>query len=284
MILKQKMKYFADNMDELFDKLLPADLFPSNKLLEAVRYSTIDGGKKLRSFLVYYIGKHLGIQDSILYHIGASIEYIHTYTLIHDDLPCMDNDDMRRNKLASHLQFGEDIAILAGDALQAEAFYVLSSEDLALSAEIKLEIINKVAEIIGGRNLVSGQLLDLEFVSNDSINSDVENIYKINVLKTARMISLCCLIPAIIAEKDLEYKTNLATYGEKIGIMYQIADDFNDYKIKQEPFNIVNLLGVDKAMSIINDINLSTKLIIKDINFNELEQINKLIMSSILHE
>ncbi|MDR0484027.1 MAG: polyprenyl synthetase family protein [Alphaproteobacteria bacterium] len=278
--INKEISYVSLKIDQLLEDFFLKNNCPSENLLMAMKYSTIGSGKKFRPFLIYTIAKKLGIAEDVAFYVGMAIEMLHSYTLIHDDLPSMDNDDVRRGKPSSHIKFNEFTAILAGDALQTEAFYLLSSNELKLDSAIKLQIINLVAEVMGSRNLISGQMLDLDFAKNNTpIN--VAIIEKIHILKTAKLISLCTVLPSIIADKDVDYQNKLALYGEKLGIIYQIVDDMEDSG-SNEPMNIVNILGKAEAMQQLQELNSSSRALLKELDLEDLTPINDYITKNIL--
>lgn len=279
--ISKEMSNVALRVDALFDSFLSPRFFPSKNLVDSMKYSTIDGGKKFRPYLLYSVAKKFNIDEDLALYIGACIELLHAYTLIHDDLPCMDNDDTRRGKPSNHIKFNEYTAVLTGDALQSEAFYLLSSSNLKLDAQTKLDIINLVAETVGGRKLISGQMLDLEFENSETDVIDIAEIEQIHRLKTAKLIELCIVIPSIIANQDSSYKAKLSDYGKKLGLLYQIVDDYHDCKNAEEPMNIFNVLGFENAMQKLKEINHQSISLLKELGLEELEELNNFIMQGI---
>lgn len=276
--ISKEMLEVATKIDSLFDTFFSIKNFPSAKLAESMRYSTIGGGKKFRPYLLYKVSQNLGVAENIALYVGACIEMLHSYTLIHDDLPCMDNDDIRRGKPSNHKKFNEYTAVLAGDSLQSEAFYLLSSNKLDLEAQIKLDIINLVAETIGPKNLISGQMLDLEFERNNLSEDDSININQIHNLKTAKLIVLCLLIPAVIARKDDEYKQKLVEYGETLGLIYQMVDDLNDYEDESdESMNMIDAIGIEKTKIQLEETNKKSLELLKELEIEELSKLNEFI-------
>ncbi|MCL2566677.1 MAG: polyprenyl synthetase family protein [Alphaproteobacteria bacterium] len=278
MINKIEMSRIALKIDKLFDSFFTQNI-PSKNLQAAMRYATIGGGKKLRPYLIYTISQKLNVAEETALYVGACIEMLHAYTLIHDDLPSMDNDDTRRGKPSVHIKFNEFTAILAGDALQTEAFYLLSSDNFKIDPQIKLKIIKQTAETMGAGNLISGQMFDLEFAKN--ISADMATIKQIHALKTAKLISLCTAIPAILANKDNEFINKLSVYGENLGLIYQIVDDIKDSN-KNEETNVVNILGREEAINKIRKLDSSCRHILKDLNLSEISSINNYILVGIL--
>ncbi len=226
------LKNYLKEKKEIIDKRLIELLSLTSKdspsiLYESMRYSLEAGGKRLRPILVYATCEALdgNLEDALI--IGCAIEFIHTYSLIHDDLPAMDDDDYRRGKLTNHKVFGEGIAILAGDALLTEAFNLLTNYTLykSLSSEKLLKIANYISESVGSTGMVAGQVLDLEFENKPASLSDVE---KIHLNKTAKLITASCLSGAIIGSDDKSIWEKIEKFGKLIGLSFQIIDDILD--------------------------------------------------------
>lgn len=212
-------------VDQELDQILPPeDTFPTS-IHQAMRYSVFAGGKRLRPILCAEAGRLLGARSPALLRIASALELIHTYSLIHDDLPALDNDDLRRGKPTCHRAFGESTAILTGDALLTLAYEVLSESGLA-SSECQLRIIYELSHATGTRRgMVAGQVLDLE-TTNQSV--DAGTLEFIHSAKTGAFLCSAVRCGAIFAganETDLE---RLTTYGQKIGLAFQIVDDLLD--------------------------------------------------------
>lgn len=212
-------------IDQELDRLLPpGDAFPQS-IHQAMRYSVFAGGKRLRPILCAEAGRLLGATAPSLLRIASALELVHTYSLIHDDLPALDNDDLRRGKPTCHRAFGESTAILTGDALLTLAYEVLAEPGLA-SAECQLRIIYELAFATGTRDgMVAGQVLDLETTNQDV---DATTLKLIHSAKTGAFLCAavrCGAIFAGAAQTDLE---RITTYGRKIGLAFQIADDLLD--------------------------------------------------------
>ena len=220
--------FFADcarRVDEKLDYLVPNVEVEPTKLHEAVRWSLFAGGKRFRPALIFAVGRTFGAAESKLVQTAASIEMIHTYSLVHDDLPAMDNDDLRRGRATCHKKFDEAMAILAGDVLQTLAFQAIS-EDVNLTTEIRVRLVSEIARAAGTpAGMVAGQQFDLEA---EGKNISIEHLEKIHQSKTGAMISVAARAGAIIAEtseKELEIVTN---YAAKLGLLFQITDDLLD--------------------------------------------------------
>lgn len=209
-------------VDETLDKLIPSENFEPKRLYEAVRWSIFAGGKRFRPALVLAVGKTFGAEEVKLLPTASAIEMIHTYSLIHDDLPAMDDDDLRRGRATCHVKFDEATAILAGDVLQSLAFRAIA-EDEKLNADIRVKLIAELAD--SAAKMVDGQQLDLD---GEGKQISVENLEKIHRNKTGAMICVSARSGAIIAEAS-EIELNAVTkYASNLGLLFQITDDLLD--------------------------------------------------------
>ena len=199
-----------------------ADVAP---IYEAMRYSIAAGGKRFRPALVLLTARMLGADDAAAMPAACAIEMIHTYSLIHDDLPAMDNDDLRRGRPTSHKVFGEAMAILAGDALLTEAFVVLSRPNARLSADQQIRVVHELASAAGACGMASGQVADLQAERDPSCPFGVETIHR---LKTGRMIEAAVTMGAVLGGAGAEDLGRLRDYGRSVGLAFQIADDLLD--------------------------------------------------------
>jgi|TARA_B110000037_G_scaffold94966_1_gene111445 farnesyl diphosphate synthase len=197
----------------------------SSKLIPAMKYSLFPGGKKIRSKILIDIGSLLLIDYKTLITIGSAVECIHAYSLIHDDLPCMDDDKIRRGKPSTHIKFGESTAILAGNSLQTMACEILTSPNLKISEKIKINLIKKLSECSGHLGVAGGQYLDLSY---EKKKISKKNIIEMEIKKTGRLFSFCCAVPAIIKNKDNKVVSFFEKIGSNIGLLFQIADDLID--------------------------------------------------------
>jgi len=212
-------------VDQELERLLPpAETFPQS-IHRAMRHSVFAGGKRLRPILCVEAGRLLGGQEEALLRVGASFELIHTYSLIHDDLPALDNDDLRRGKPTCHRAFGEATAILAGDALLTLAFEILA-EPGGCSAERQIRLIHELAHAIGTRQgMVAGQVVDME-ATHQSV--DVATLEFIHSSKTGALLCAAVRCGGIFANAQEADLVRLTIYGRKIGLAFQIADDLLD--------------------------------------------------------
>ena len=197
------------------------------ELISAMKYGLFPGGKKIRSKILLDIGGIFKIEYKILIAVGAAVECIHAYSLIHDDLPCMDNDDLRRGKLSTHLKFGESTAVLAGNSLLTMAFEILTSSNLMIDEKIKVNLVRKLSECSGHLGIAGGQYLDLSF---EKKKISKNKIIDMEIKKTGKLFSFCCMVPAIIKKKNLKEIIFFENIGANIGLLFQIADDMIDFK------------------------------------------------------
>ena len=199
----------------------------NSKLIPAMKYGLFPGGKKIRSKILIDIGSLLSIDYKTLIAIGAAVECIHAYSLIHDDLPCMDNDKIRRGKPSTHIKFGESTAVLAGNSLLTMAFEILSSPTLKVSDIIKVNLIKKLSECSGHLGIAGGQFLDLSY---EKKKTSKNKIIEMEIKKTGKLFSFCCMAPAIIKKKNAKEIKSFENIGSDIGLLFQIADDLIDFK------------------------------------------------------
>jgi farnesyl diphosphate synthase len=192
-----------------------------------MKYGLFPGGKKIRSKILIDIGSIFKINYKSLIILGAAVECIHAYSLIHDDLPCMDNDTIRRGKPSTHIKFGESTAVLAGNSLLTMAFEILSHKDLNLSEKIKINLINKISESSGHLGIAGGQYLDLSF-EHKKISK--KRIVEMEIKKTGKLFSFCCVAPLIIKKRSKQEINKFENIGADIGLLFQVADDLIDNK------------------------------------------------------
>ena len=197
------------------------------KLINPIKYGLFPGGKKIRVKILVDIGKILSVPYKHLIRIGAAIECIHAYSLIHDDLPCMDDDDIRRGKLTVHKKYGESTAVLAGNSLLTMAFEILSHKDLNISEKIKVDLINKISETSGHLGIAGGQYLDLSY---ERKKVSKKKIIEMEIKKTGKLFSFCCAVPLIIKNKSRNEIRRFENIGSEIGLLFQVADDLIDFK------------------------------------------------------
>ncbi len=194
-------------------------------LLNPIKYGLLPGGKKIRSKLIVDVGRIFNIEYKKLIQISAAVECIHAYSLIHDDLPCMDNDRLRRGKLSTHAKFGESTAILAGNSLLTIAFEILSQPTLKIDYKSKINLISLLSKSAGHTGIAGGQYSDLKF---EKKRKSLKKIVDMQINKTGKLFSFCCMAPVILSKKK-KYLNLFNSIGSKIGLLFQIADDLIDY-------------------------------------------------------
>lgn len=224
---RQLREYLAGRkalIDATLDGLLPSEEHYPPVIFQAVRYSLLAGGKRLRPILCLAAAEAVGGDSRPILPAACALEFIHTYSLIHDDLPAMDNDDYRRGRLTAHKVFGEDIAILAGDALLTEAFHLLTRRELmpGIPPEQILTVTAEIAAAAGWFGMIGGQVLD---VRSEGKTVDLETLQQIHRLKTGALIRVSLRSGAILGGASNEMIASLSDYGRQIGLAFQIADD-----------------------------------------------------------
>jgi farnesyl diphosphate synthase len=258
------------------------------ELIPAMKYGLFPGGKKIRSKVLLDMGALFKIDYKTLITVGAAVECIHAYSLIHDDLPCMDNDKLRRGKPSTHIEFGESTAVLAGNSLLTMAFEILTSTGLKLSEKIKVNLIKKLSECSGHLGIAGGQYLDLSF---EKQKISKKKIIEMEIKKTGMLFSFCCMAPAIIKKKGVKEIKFFENIGANIGLLFQIVDDLIDFKgitkvagkktgkdKKKGKATLISLLGYKNAIKYSNKIKSkiiqdlkkygsSTKNIIETLNY-----------------
>jgi farnesyl diphosphate synthase len=247
------LKATALAVDSLLGQLLPS--IEGNQLREAMRYAVLGQGKRLRPFLVVESARLFGVDHTQALRVGAALEALHCYSLVHDDLPAMDNDDLRRGQPTVHRQFDEATAILAGDGLLTWAFEVLSDETTHPSAEVRVALVAALAKAAGEAGMVGGQMLDIE--AETSGFADYAAIAHMQKGKTGALFRFACEAGAILAQQD---SLPLRQYADDIGLAFQIADDILDVESSPEALGkatqkdsgkgkstFVDLLGLDGA-------------------------------------
>lgn len=211
--------------DAVLRRLIPEVETPEARVFEAMRYSTLAGGKRIRPFLVIACADLFDVSRSCSERVAAAIEMVHTYSLIHDDLPAMDNDDLRRGMPTCHKQFDEATAILAGDALLTLAFEVLAGDETHRQPEVRTELVLEMARASGARGMVGGQMLDLWAEEH---KLDIPEITRLQRMKTGALITFSCNAGAILGRADEHRRIALNGYAHDVGLAFQITDDLLD--------------------------------------------------------
>ena len=215
----------AEAVNDFLGSVLPDSTGPERRLHQAMRYGTLGGGKRLRPFLVAESARLLGVDPRRALRASAAVELVHSYSLIHDDLPAMDDDDLRRGQPSCHVAFDEATAILAGDALLTLAFEVLADPETHAAAAVRCDLVGGLSRAAGAVGMVGGQMIDL--VSENMI-SDATLISRLERMKTGALMAFSCEAGAIIAEASAEERERLREFGYELGLAFQIVDDLLD--------------------------------------------------------
>jgi farnesyl diphosphate synthase len=244
-------------MNEELDRLLPLSDGPERRVQEAMRYSSLDGGKRLRPFLVLQSARLFNCTLKGALQVAAAIEMVHCYSLVHDDLPAMDNDDLRRGRPTCHKAYDEATAILAGDALLTKAFEVLAHIDTHSDPQVRSDLVAELAIAAGDRGMVGGQMFDL---MAGELDLDVAAVTRLQNLKTGRLISFSAEAGAILGKAPWQQRQALKAYSHDLGLAFQIADDLLDVEgdaaevgkgVRKDAdagkATFVSLLGVERA-------------------------------------
>lgn len=258
----------------------------SSIVLDAMNYSLKNGGKRIRPLLTLYFSEISGGDYESAIKLGCALEMIHTYSLIHDDLPCMDNDDTRRGKPSCHIAFGEANALLAGDALLTEAFYLATQS--GISAENVSLAVKCLSEFAGVRGMVMGQVLDLQFENTEPTLSDIKKMYS---LKTCALLKCACVLGYLTGEKvDRKELDNICEYAENLGLAFQITDDILDIVSDSQTLGkpvgsdeknnkptFVKLYGLEKSKTLVSELTNNAVSILK--SYNNSEKLIKLTLA-----
>ncbi len=222
---KQALTDIGAAMNAELDRLLPPVQGPENRVVEAMRYAALDGGKRLRPFLVCAAADLFAVPRERALRAAAAIEMVHCYSLVHDDLPAMDDDDLRRGRPTVHKKFDEATAILAGDALLTEAFAVLADPATHPDGAVRADLVRELAAASGAAGMVGGQMIDL---LAGRLNLDRDGLTRLQNMKTGCLIAGSCRLGAILGGAALREREALAAYGIAMGLAFQIADDVLD--------------------------------------------------------
>lgn len=263
----EKIKQYADLVNNHITELFPNPNCSEKNLIEAMNYAVTNGGKRIRPFLVLEFCNACGTNENDALDIACAIEMIHSYSLIHDDLPCMDDDDYRRGRPSTHKAYGEAPALLAGDALLTYAFEIISKT--SLSDSIKIKIVRELSSAAGCLGMVGGQIIDLE---SEDKQISLEKLFEMHDKKTGALIAAACKLGCIVGEASNEQLAAAATYGKKIGLAFQIKDDILDITSSTEELGkpvhsddklnkstSVSLLGMEKATELMYNLTEEAK-------------------------
>lgn len=255
----EALKASAAATERMLDLLLPRPEGPEKPLLEAMRYATLNGGKRLRPLLVMATSELFNVSRISGERVGAAIEMLHTYSLVHDDLPCMDDDDLRRGKPTVHKAYDEATAVLAGDALLTLAFEVVAAPETHSDPEVRAELVVALARAAGGHGMVGGQMIDLEAEKTPN-QLDIGQITRLQQLKTGALIAFSCEAGGILGKAAASQRMALKAYAHDLGLAFQIVDDILDHEGDESQMGkkvgkdaalgkatFVSLLGLDQA-------------------------------------
>ncbi len=212
-------------MEQVLGELLPQPVGPQSRVVEAMRYATLEGGKRIRAFMVLQSGRLFGVDRRALSRVAAAVECVHAYSLVHDDLPAMDNDDLRRGKPTTHKNYDEATAILAGDALLTFAFALLSASETHPDPHVRCELVARLAQAAGSDGMIGGQMIDM--VAQGEVTG-IAQITRLQRLKTGALISFACEAGAVMGRASPPMRHALTNYAHDLGLAYQIADDLLD--------------------------------------------------------
>ena len=262
--MKKKLNKIAKDTNLFLSRFLSKQ--KKTDLIKPMIYGLLPGGKKIRSKLIVDVGKIFKIKYQNLIQIGAAVECIHAYSLIHDDLPCMDNDSLRRGKLSAHKKFGESTAILAGNSLLTIAFEILSQNNFKQDEKTKTKLINLISKCSGHSGIAGGQYLDLKL---ERKKIPLKKIIEMQIKKTGKLFSFCCMSPVIISKK-FNYLKKFDKIGSDIGLLFQITDDLIDYAgstkkagkktkkdFKKGKATLISLLGYKNTIKYSNKLKLN---------------------------
>jgi len=223
--LKKALAENAKAVSQVLDKLLKPGTGPEARVVEAMRYTTLGGGKRIRPFLVTASADLFNVDPASALRVAAAVEMVHCYSLIHDDLPAMDDDELRRGKPTCHVKFDEATAILAGDALLTKAFEVLSDEDTHADPKVRSDLTLALAKAAGEAGMVGGQMLDLFAEDHDLKMPEITRLQR---MKTGALIAVSCETGAILGKASENAHHVLHAYAHDVGLAFQIADDLLD--------------------------------------------------------
>lgn len=255
--LESALAATATEVNRTLDALMPKMAGPEARVREAMAYGTLNGGKRLRPFLVLASSDLFSVPRARAFRVAAALEYVHCYSLVHDDLPAMDDDDLRRGKPTTHIKFDEATAILAGDGLLTFAFEVLAGAETHPAADVRTELVLSLARAGGIEGMVGGQMFDLQA---ESLKLDLDAITRLQSMKTGALFRFACEAGAILGQAPEAARTALRDYARDMGLAFQIADDLLDEEGTEEQVGkkvgkdaaagkatFVSLLGTEEA-------------------------------------
>ena len=268
-VLNKHLISSAGAVTEILDELLSETDGYEQRLVHAMRYSSLGGGKRIRPFLVCASAKLFGVEEMRSLRVAAAVEMVHCYSLVHDDLPAMDDDDLRRGKPTCHIKYDEATAILAGDALLTKAFEVIADEETQFDPRIRTSLVAALAKSAGSAGMVGGQMFDL---GAENAKLTLDEIIQLQRMKTGALIAASCELGAIMGQATDEEKFSLNQYSNDIGLAFQIIDDLLDItgneaevgkKIQKDAVagkaTFVSLMGLDAARQKAQELSLQAQ-------------------------
>ncbi len=276
-MLKEYLKEKKSLVEKTIDEYLSEFKYPV-QIAEGMKYAVLNGGKRIRPILILMVLDLLGKDEKLGLPSGAALEMIHSYSLVHDDLPALDNDDYRRGKLTTHKKFGEAEGILIGDALLTHAFNVLTEKNKDISAEKIVEIVKLTSSYAGIDGMIGGQMIDIE---SEGKKISLETLKYIHRNKTGKLLKLPVEIACVLADVSKDIREKLEEYAELIGLAFQIKDDILDVEgdfeklgkpigsdAEIEKATYPSMVGMEKSKELLNEITERAKSIIAD-NFSK---------------
>ena len=257
--INSELEYIEKLVNNKMDEILPGEIqgrIGENRLARAMRFSALSGGKRIRPFLVMKSADLFGVDEDCAAQVAAAIEFVHCFSLIHDDLPALDDDDERRGQPSCHRQFDEATAILAGDALLTYAFEVLADENCHKDPLVRVELIKAFSRAIGFAGMVGGQMIDLLSEERDL---NIEQITRLQRMKTGELFQVSCEAGAILGKAPKGARTALRGYASNLGLVFQITDDLLDATIEinddgtprldksAEKGTYISVMGIEKS-------------------------------------
>jgi farnesyl diphosphate synthase len=290
--LKKDLSRVAKRVEQTMSSHLPFDKIKDQPLFNAMAYASLTGGKRIRPYLLYMVAEIYDVPLENTLQVAAAIEFVHCASLIHDDLPCMDNADLRRGVPSCHKQFREDIALLAGDSLLILPYDILQNEKVHKNPEVRLDLIRSLARFSGVKGIMLGQTMDI--LRPEDNNPNIEYTRKLSELKTGSLLAFCCEAGAILGNASVKERQHFHDFGLRLGVLYQLVDDLLDVEGAQhqvgKPINqdaennkntFIQVLGIDGAKAYRNTLLSEINTILKDLDrpIKKLEDFISFILS-----